>query len=439
MRLAVVGSGISGMSAAWLLSREHEVDVLEADGRLGGHTHTVDVTLDGQALAADTGFMVFNHRTYPNLIRLFEHLGIEEQDADMSFSVQHLADGVEWRGDLAGLFAQPRNLARPVYWGMLADVLKLSRSADRLLADPAIDTMTLGELLAREGYRRPFIDWYLVPMGAAIWSTPAGGMLDFPAGTFLRFCDNHGLLHVTGKPLWKSVPGGARRYTLALADRVSGRVHTSAEVTCVQRFDDRVELRLAAGETLSYDGVILASHADQSLAMLADPGEDETRVLSAFGYSENDTVLHTDESQLPRSRRAWAAWNYVSDGHGDTPVAVHYHLNVLQQHRVPTRLLVSLNAIRPIDETRVIERFVSAHPQFTEAAIAAQRDIGAIQGVRRTWYAGAWQRYGFHEDGCISGLRVAELFGIAPPWGRVIDPEGIDPGKIAPAEAAVRP
>ncbi|MDO8880405.1 MAG: FAD-dependent oxidoreductase [Coriobacteriia bacterium] len=422
MKLAVVGSGISGMSAAWLLSREHEVDVLEAEDRLGGHTHTVDVSLDGQALAADTGFMVFNHRTYPNLIRLFEHLGIEEQDADMSFSVQHLADGLEWRGDLAGLFAQPRNLTRPAFWGMLADVLKLSRSSESLLADPAIDSMSLGELLAREGYGRAFTDWYLVPMGAAIWSTPAGGMLEFPAGTFLRFCNNHGLLHVTGKPLWKSVPGGARRYTLALAERVSGRVRTSAEVARVERFDDRVELRLRTGETLSYDGVVLASHADQSLAMLADPDEDETRVLSAFGYEQNDTVLHTDASQLPRSRRAWAAWNYVSDGHGDAPVAVHYQLNVLQQHRVPTRLLVSLNSMRPIDESKIVKRFGSAHPQFTAAAIAAQKDMCVIQGGRRTWYAGAWQRYGFHEDGCVSGLRVAGLLGIAPPWGRVLDP-----------------
>lgn len=423
MKLAVVGSGISGMIAAWLLSREHEVDVLEAEERLGGHTHTVGVTLDGRQLAADTGFMVFNHRTYPNLVRLLEHLGIEEQDADMSFSVQHLADGIEWKGDASGLFAQPRNALRPAFWGMLAEVLRLSRSAKRLLADPTIDSLTLGELLKREGYGQEFIDWYLVPMGAAIWSTPSGNMLAFPAGTFLRFCDNHGLLHVTGKPLWKSVPGGARRYTLALAERVSGRVRTSAEVVCVRRFEDRVEVRLASGETLAYDGVVLASHADQSLAMLADPSAAEMRVLSAFPYQANDTVLHTDATVLPDHRRAWAAWNYVSDGHGDAPVGVHYQLNVLQQHNVPTRLLVSLNSPRPIAADRVIERFNSAHPQFSAEAIAAQGRIGEIQGARRTWYAGAWQRYGFHEDGCFSGLRVAEAFGIAPPWGRVLDPE----------------
>ena len=423
MRLAVVGSGISGMTAAWLLSSAHEVDVIEAESRLGGHTHTIDLVVDGQSITADTGFMVFNHRTYPNLVRLFDHLGISEQDADMSFSVQHLADGIEWRGDLGGLFAQPRNALNPAFWGMLSDVLRLSRTSVTLLADPSIDTLTLGKLLEREGYGRAFVDWYLVPMGAAIWSTPAGSMLQFPAGTFLRFCDNHGLLHVTGKPQWKSVRGGARRYTLALAERLSGQVRTGAPVVCVQRFEDRVELGLEGGETLTYDGVVLASHADESLAMLADPSPEETAVLSAFPYSANDTVLHTDRAQLPDRRRAWAAWNYVSADHGDAPVAVHYQLNVLQNLPVETRVLVSLNSLTPIAEERVVARFETAHPQFSAGAIAAQDRIGEIQGARRTWYAGAWQRYGFHEDGCLSGLRVAEHFGIAPPWGRILDPE----------------
>jgi predicted NAD/FAD-binding protein len=411
------------MTAAWLLSQEHEVDVIEAEDRLGGHTHTIDITVDGRDIAVDTGFMVFNHRTYPNLIRLFEHLGIGEQDADMSFSVQHLADALEWKGDVRGLFADPRNATRPAFWGMVRDILRFSRAADRLLADPAVDAVTLGELLEREGYGTAFRDWYLVPMGAAIWSTPVGRMLDFPAGTFLRFCDNHGLLHVTGKPQWKSVPGGARRYTLALAGRVSGAIRTGAPVVCVERFDDHVQLRLATGKSLTYDGVVLASHADQSLSMLADPSEAESAVLSAFAYQPNDTVLHADENVLPQHRSAWAAWNYVSDGHGDAPVGVHYYLNVLQQLPVDTRVMVSLNSPRPIAEDRVFERFESSHPQFSGEAIAAQRRIAGIQGVRRTWYAGAWQRYGFHEDGCISGLRVAEHFGIVPPWGRVIDPE----------------
>jgi predicted NAD/FAD-binding protein len=381
------------------------------------------VDLDGKRLAADTGFMVFNHRTYPNLIHLFEYLGIEEQDADMSFSVQHLSDRIEWKGDLGGLFAQPGNLVRPAFWEMLREVFRFSRNANRLLADPGIDSLTLGELLAREGYGRPFVDWYLVPMGAAIWSTPVGRMLDFPAGTFLRFCDTHGLLHVTGKPQWKSVPGGARRYTHALAERVSGRVRTGARVACVQRFDDRVEIGLENGESLTYDGVVLACHSNEALGMLADPDDNERSVLSAVPYQTNDVVLHTDRALLPRHRHAWAAWNYVSDGHGDAPVAVHYQLNVLQRHDVPSRLLVSLNSVRPIAEDQVIRRFEAAHPQFTAEGIAAQKRIGTIQGVRRTWYAGAWQRYGFHEDGCLSGLNVAGLFGIAPPWGRILDPE----------------
>lgn len=423
MRLAVIGSGISGMSAAWLLSVEHDVDVLEAEDSLGGHTHTVDITVDGVAATADTGFMVFNHRTYPNLVRMFEHLGIVEQDADMSFSVQHLADGIEWKGDLGGLFAQSGNALRPAFWRMLADVLRMSRNAERLLADPTCDELTLGELLRREKYGHEFVEWFLVPMGAAIWSMPAGKMLAFPAKTFLRFCDNHGLLHVTGKPLWKSVPGGARRYTRALAEQVSGNVRTGARVVCVQRFPDRVDVRLESGAVLSYDGVVLASHADQSLAMLADPSDAEKRVLASFPYEENDVILHTDERFLPKAPRAWAAWNYASDGHGDAPVAVTYHLNVLQQIPVATPVLVTLNPLLECDASTIIERRDFAHPQFGRDAIDAQALVPSIQGVNRTWYAGAWQRYGFHEDGLISGLRVAGLFGINPPWGTVLDPE----------------
>jgi predicted NAD/FAD-binding protein len=423
LRLVVVGSGIAGMASAWLASQEHEVDVLEADDRLGGHTHTVDLTVDGQAITADTGFMVFNHRTYPNLIRMFEHLGIDEQSADMSFSVQHLPDRLEWAGSAAGAFAQPGNALRPGFWRMLAQILRLSRNAERLLRDPDACDMTLGQLLDRERYGREFRDWYLVPMGAAIWSTPTGAMLGFPADTFLHFCDNHGLLHVTGKPAWKSVPGGARRYTQALAERVSGRVRTGAAVQRVERTGEGVRLTLSDGEVLDYDGVVLASHADQTLRMLGDPSEAERDVLSAIPYSANDTVLHTDTSVLPRRKNAWAAWNYVSDGYGDAPVAVHYQLNVLQQLPVESRVIVSLNPVRPINDTLIVERFVSEHPQFSRAALTVQARLSEIQGVRRTWFAGAWQRYGFHEDGLWSALGVAESLGIRPPWGRTLLPE----------------
>jgi hypothetical protein len=306
---------------------------------------------------------------------------------------------------------------------MLRQIVRLSRDAERLLADPSAAYLSLGELLTREGYTGPFLDWYLVPMGAAIWSTPVGRMLDFPAASFLRFCDNHGLLHITGKPRWKSVPGGARRYVLALAERVSGLVRTGARVARVARQQRGVTQTLAGGETLVYDAVVLASHADETLALLADPSEDERAVLGAFAYQPNDTVLHTDEAVLPRSRAARAAWNFVSDGHGDAPVAVHYQLNVLQQLPVRTRVLVSLNSVQPIVDDRVVERFVSAHPQFSREAIAAQARLGDIQGRRNTWFAGAWTRYGFHEDGLLSGLAVAEAFGIRPPWGRALDPE----------------
>ena len=423
MRLAVIGSGISGISAAWLLSAEHEVDILEAEGDLGGHTHTVDIRVDDTDATADTGFMVFNHRTYPNLVKLFEHFGIPEQAADMSFSVQHFKDGVEWKGDLGGLFAQPGNVVRPAFWGMLGDVLRMSRNAERLLADPTCDDLTLGELLQREKYGHEFLEWYLVPMGAAIWSMPTGKMLAFPAKTFLRFCDNHGLLHITGKPQWKSVPGGARRYTRALAEKISGHIRTGARVTSVRRFSDRVDIRLEDGEQLSYDGVVLAAHADQTLAMLSDASPAEVAMLESFPYSSNDVILHTDKRFLPASKRAWAAWNYASDGHGNAPVSVTYLLNILQGVPVETPVMVTLNPLRDCDTATIIERRDFAHPQFGRDAIGAQASIPALQGANRTWFAGAWQRYGFHEDGLISGLRVADSLGVKPPWGAILDPE----------------
>lgn len=424
VRIAVVGSGISGLATAWLLSRRHEVDVLEANDYLGGHAHTVDIDVRGSSLAVDTGFMVCNRRTYPNLMRLFEHLGIDLLPSDMSFSVHCDEPELEWCGrNLNTVFAQRGNVWRGRFWHMLYDILRLDRSATRLVADGGTADLTLGQLLQRERFGEPFREWYLVPMGAAIWSTQPPRMLDFPASTFLRFCHNHGLLRVSGKPKWLSVAGGARRYVTRLVEGISGQVLAGQPVVGIARTGDGIDLWTKVGERpWRYDGAVLACHADDALHLLRDPGKAERTILGAFPYSHNDTVLHTDESFLPVRRRAHAAWNYWSESsRAGTKLSVTYYLNRLQSLSCDSPVLVTLNPCRQPDPDRVLARFDYAHPTFVRRSIEAQKEIDRIQGVGSTWYAGAWQRYGFHEDGLLSALRVAKAFGINPPWGEVVE------------------
>jgi uncharacterized protein len=424
VRIAVIGSGISGMGAAWLLSPTHEVDVFEAEDRLGGHAHTHDVDLGGTTVAADTGFMVYNERTYPNLIRFFERLGIAHKESDMSFSVHCPGEGIEWAGkNLDSIFAQRTNLASPAFLRMLVDIVRFSGMAERLLDDETIDPLTLGELLAREGLGKGFTDWYLIPMGSAIWSTPPDQMLGFPAKTFLRFCDNHGLLHISGKPQWRSVVGGSRTYVDAVAKAVSGEVRVSAPAQRVERRSDGVIVQWPDGEE-RYDAVVIASHADQTLAMLADPSDAEREVLGAFGVSPNDTVLHTDTSFLPSHERTHASWNYYSETADmrQGGLSLTYYLNRLQPLGVDDPLLVTLNPVREPDPGKIIRRISYTHPLFSASAVAAQGRLGDIQGVQRTWFTGAWQRYGFHEDGLLSAVRVAEAMGAELPWGDELDP-----------------
>ncbi len=302
MRIAIVGSGISGVSAAWLLSKDHTVDLYEANDYLGGHTCTVDLTVDGVTFPVDTGFQVFNARTYPNLIRFFRHLEIDWTESDMSFSVQVPAHGIEWAGSsIDSVFAQRRNIVNPAFLKMLADVVRFSHDADRLLADPTLDELTLGELLAREGYSAAFTDWYLIPMGSAIWSTPPGEMHAYPAGTFLRFCNNHGLLHITGKPKWRSVIGGARTYIERAAQTLSGEVYAGEPVDTVTRTADGVRVATSR-RTESYDAVVIAAHPPQTLRMLENPTPEEHAILGAFSFWDNEVVLHTDRTFMPDSR-----------------------------------------------------------------------------------------------------------------------------------------
>ena len=423
MRVAVVGSGISGLGAAWLLSPEHEVDVFEAEDRLGGHAHTHDVSVGYTAVCADTGFMVYNERTYPNLIRFFERLGVTHSESDMSFSVQCPDEDIEWSGSsVDSIFAQRENIANPAFIRMLLDIFRFSRMADRLLADESVDALTLGELLDREGFGHGFTDWYLVPMGSAIWSTPAGKMRDFPAKSFLRFADNHGLLHIAGKPQWRSLVGGARTYVDAAAAGVSGEIRLASPVERVRRVSGGVEVAWPGGAE-RYDAVVIAAHAPQALAMLDEPTDVERALLGAFGVNDNAVVLHTDTSFLPSSERAHASWNYYSKtaDASTATLALTYYLNRLQPLGTDSPLLVTLNAQREPDPASVLGRMRYAHPLFGRDAIAAQARLGEIQGGGGVWFTGAWQRYGFHEDGLLSAVRVAEAMGASLPWGTELD------------------
>ena len=416
MKVAIVGSGISGLGCAHALlaERQHglQVTVFEAEPRLGGHTNTVDVRLDGIEHPVDTGFLVFNERTYPNLIRLFADLGVPTAKSDMSFAVSVPTAGgrrVEWAGtDLAGVFAQRRNLASPRFLGMLADIVRFNRQATRIAQGAeAAGEQTLGDFLDRHRYGENFRRWYLLPMAAAIWSCPMRTMLAYPLATFLRFCHNHGLLQVNDRPQWHTVAGGARQYVQKIAAGLTD-LRLGTPVLEVRRNEaaGKVSVRTRRGME-SFDHVVLACHSDQSATLLADADDAERRLLAAARYQPNRAVLHTDPRLMPQLRRVWSSWNYLSDGGADPAVSVTYLLNKLQPLPFRTPVFVSLNPIvEPAPET-VIGEFEYSHPIFDARMIEAQKHLPQAQGRRRVWLAGAWTGYGFHEDGLKSGLAVA--------------------------------
>lgn len=418
--IAVVGSGIAGLATAWLLSRRHKVTLYEADQRLGGHTHTVDVECAGQRFPVDTGFLVFNDRTYPNLIALFAELGIRSHESDMSFAVS-LADGqCEWAGSsLATVFAQKRNLWSPRFLGMLRDILRFNRHSHDYLELTRNNPMSLGELLDAQSYGSGFRNGYLLPMAAAIWSSKPLDILAFPAETFLRFCINHGLLQIEDRPQWRTVLGGGREYVRCLRERIA-EVRAGDAVRAVSRMNNGVRIVSDSGSA-EFDAVVLAGHAPDSLAVLQDASEHERNVIGAVRYQDNEAYLHTDISLLPKTRQVWSAWNYLSHGTlaDAAPVCVSYLINRLQPLPVEQPVIVTLNPIKPPDPAQVIRRIHYAHPVFDRAAIEAQRALPALQGQRHTWYAGAWTGYGFHEDGLKSALRVAQDFGCLPAWAQL--------------------
>jgi predicted NAD/FAD-binding protein len=417
-RIAVVGSGISGLSCAWLLSRACRVTLFEAAPEAGGHTHTVDVEVEGRRFPVDTGFLVFNDRTYPNLCALFDHLGVASVESDMSFSVRIDEKRLEWAGsNLATVFAQKRNLVKPEFWGMLKDILRFNREGTAAVHGQRTLEGSVGQFLDRGGYGRAFREWYLLPMSAAIWSCPTERMLDYPASTFLQFCHNHGLLQVSDRPLWRTVAGGGREYVRRLLAALED-VRLSTPVLSVSRpVSGGVDVATADGVE-RFDEVVLASHSDQSLSMLADADEAERSVLGSVRYQPNEAWLHTDEQLLPRERSAWSAWNYLSgsprvDGR---PVAVSYLINKLQPLPCRSPVVVTLNPVREPRPGTVLRRIFYAHPVFDEAAIRAQQRLPEVQGRRHVWFCGAWTGYGFHEDGLRSGLAVANALGVKAPW-----------------------
>ena len=417
-RIAVVGGGIAGLSAAWALSDRAHVTLFEAGPYAGGHTHTVDVTLNGPegpiTHGVDTGFLVFNERTYPLLMQLFAQLDVATAKSDMSFSAQVPGDDIEWSGDsLNTVFAQRRNLLRPAFWGMLADLLRFNRLCTALAVsgEEAALAEPIGAFLARHGFGRAFRDWYLLPLVACVWSCPTAQMLQFPVRTLIRFCHNHGLLQVNDRPQWWTVSGGARHYVDAMLPAIHDvRLGTPVQAIHRPAASGEVVVQSARGRE-RFDAVILASHSDQSLNLLALPTDAERQLLSAVRYQPNTAVLHTDASLLPRRRAAWAAWNYESGGRNGSngaSVCLHYLLNQLQPLPWKQPVIVSLNPLREPDPACVIGRYDYAHPVFDDAAVRAQSRLHEIQGSGRVWFAGAWTRYGFHEDGLLSGLTAAQ-------------------------------
>jgi len=412
MRIAIIGSGIAGLTCAYLLSRRHEISVFEAASWIGGHTHTVDVQCQGRSYAVDTGFIVFNDWTYPNFIRLLDELGVASRPTEMSFSVHDPASGLEYNGhDLDSLFAQRRNLLSPGFWGMLRDILRFNRQALADLDGQRIDPATrLGDYLRQHGYGQRFIEHYIVPMGSAIWSMSRADMLGFPLQFFVRFCRNHGLLSVSQRPQWRVIEGGSRSYVEPLCRTFIGRIRLDCPVRRVVRDDSGVTLDSASGNE-RFDRVVFACHSDQALALLDAPSAAEREILGGIHYASNEVVLHTDTRLLPDRRKAWASWNYRLGGPAQAPAALTYDMNILQGIEAPETFCVSLNQSELIDPARILARFDYAHPQYSLAAVAAQARRHEIQGPGHSYYCGAYWTNGFHEDGVVSALQVAELFG----------------------------
>lgn len=407
-RIAVVGSGISGLVAAHRLQHSCDLSIFEAGKHIGGHTHTIEVEQDGQPYAVDTGFIVYNEKNYPHFTRLLGELGIDTQPTEMSFSVQCERSGLEYNGtSINKIFAQRSNVLKPSFHRMLREIIRFYRQAPELLEGEDSGT-TLGEYLERGQFGGEFIEQHIVPMGAAIWSSAPNGMFDFPARTFAQFFHNHGFLQWKGRPQWRVVCGGSHQYVRTLTAPFADRIHTGAPVRSIRRLADGVDVEVVGQPPQRFDEVIIAAHSDQALRLLADPTEQERDILGAIRYQQNETVLHTDPALLPKRKRAWASWNYYLPAAGSSAPTVTYNMNILQSLSSRLPFCVSLNRQDEIDERHVVQRMTYHHPIYDLRALDAQKRRGEISGVRRTHYCGAYWGYGFHEDGARSGIEVAD-------------------------------
>lgn len=417
-RIAVIGSGISGLSAAWLLSKAHSVTLYEENDRIGGHSNTVDLKLKDGVVPVDTGFIVYNEKNYPNLTSMFDHLNVATDASEMTFAMSLKGGGYEYSGTGAnGFFGQRRNIFSSSHWKMLGDIVRFFRTAQRRLTNYPLET-TLGHFLTHERFSTKFVDEHIVPMGAAIWSTDVGEMLKYPAKSFVDFYANHNLLKVISRPNWRTVQGGSRSYVDAILKDSNLEVLQGQGVTSVRRQANRVDIEDSRGTVRPFDQVVFAGHADQMLKTLKDPSEDEADLLSKFEYQRNVAVVHSDPKFMPQRKRIWSSWNYFKRSAGnDEELCVTYWMNALQNLNTSEDVFVTLNPSEDVAEDRTHMTIDYDHPVFDANAHAAQRNLNLIQGVNRSWYCGSYFGHGFHEDGIQSGLDVAErLGGVQRPW-----------------------
>lgn len=414
MKVAVIGSGISGLTAAYLLDQKHDVHVIEKEARIGGHTATIDVEYEGENHAIDTGFIVYNNRTYANFIALLQALKVETQESSMGFSVSCESTGLEYAGNgLSALFAQKKNILSLSFWRMLYDIVKFNRQAlSDLNLNRVSNEISLGEYLEKGGYSDGFCRHYLIPMGAAIWSASFAQMKAFPLKFFVQFFSNHGLLTIFDHPKWRVIKGGSRSYLAPLIEGFKNRIRCSQTISRVTRHEDRVEIFFDDGRVEVYDQVVFACHSDQALALLSDPSEDEQSILGNIRYQANSVILHTDISLLPENKQTWSSWNYKLETTESSLPVLTYNMNILQGLNSQHTYCVSLNADHLVDESKIIQTFTYAHPQFCIESSEAQAKKPLINGVNRTAFCGAYWGYGFHEDGVRSALDVAALMGV---------------------------
>jgi len=414
--IAIIGSGVAGLTAAYLLDKHHDITLIEKNDYIGGHTHTITVNRNNdRGIPVDTGFIVMNHRTYPNFTKLLDKLNVELRDSDMSFGYYDPRTEIQYASfGIVGFFNKFRNIFKRTYYRIFREMMKFHRDGKKDLAEDRLGGKTLGEYLHGKGFSKEFIDHHIIPMGSAVWSTPSDLMLEFPAESFIRFLTNHGLMSLTEAPQWRTVKGGSHSYVKKILSEMGGTVFKNKAVQSVERGDKAVNLKFTDGTTQQYDKVIIATHADEAYKLLKDPDVEETRLLQPWAYNENRTVLHCDDTVMPQNRRIWASWNFTREKTGGKDnLCLTYHMNRLQGFKTVSEYFVTLNTNKKLDPEKIIEEMIYHHPIYTLESMATQKDLPKLNGVRNTFFCGSYFNYGFHEDAVTSALAVCEQFGVS--------------------------